>query len=159
MALNSTVTAGENFFQNTVNNIQLFSVDWLLGLVITIVILLLITRNVSKWSEWAFPISVMLLVAGLRISIIQIVGTAIMFAVAVMNRNSLGDFIDSLPVMSSLKKSIDYKTSQKRASKTRKWSLEKQGVATKSYDDANFLSAMLGIEKQAALYEKNKKKK
>ena len=155
MALNASITQGTELLQNSIQEINILGIGWLIGLIITVLVLILITRNIEQWGIYAFPVSMALLIGGIDIALIQIVGTAVMFGISIFQREQIGNFIDSID---PTRKARDMKKEEKVISQKARNKLRNKGIASTLKDSVAILGE-LELRKQQEQMERRKKKK
>lgn len=84
-----TYNVTTQLFSETLTNTNYLNADWLIPLILIVITLAMITRRISDWVTLSFPISIMYSALGLRVHLLILTFTAVMFAVRVLSTELL----------------------------------------------------------------------
>lgn len=84
-----TIQLGYDLINELFGKISIFDSSWIISILLTVLTMLLLTRDTREWKQLAFPIMVGWHVAGVTPSILIYIGTAILFVVDVLSLEML----------------------------------------------------------------------
>lgn len=71
----------------------ILDISWAISLIFTLLTLLLITKEVDKWKSLAFPVMVLIHIAGIPPFILIYLGSAIIFAIESLSLQTIGSLL------------------------------------------------------------------
>lgn len=80
----------------------IFDITWAISALVTFLVLLLLTKEISKWKSLAFPVMVLIHIAGIPPFILLYVASAIIFAIENLSIQTIGALLSvvKMPKMS-----------------------------------------------------------
>jgi len=85
-----------SLLSNISNNTNIAGTDIILGFIFIILSMLLITRDVEKWKILAFPLAIGFTVAGINISPVIVIITAIIFTIEGLSLQVIASLVDTI---------------------------------------------------------------
>lgn len=106
------ISMGWDYLQNSISNTHVLGQSWIIPLMLTVLILLVLTRDITKWAIYAFPVSLLLSIFGIGLPMIFIIILGIICFVSLLSTDGLARVIDSATSTSTregiIKRTTDY---------------------------------------------------
>ena len=84
---------GFELFENVIQNTNVFELTWLFSIILTLLTLLMITRDTQKWRQLLFPVLIGWDVAGVNPHPLTYVFVAIIYGIDIMSLQLVTSFI------------------------------------------------------------------
>lgn len=89
-------TLAYDLIKNSFIHTNIAGAEWIIPLIMIVVSLFIITRDIEEWKTLGFLVSVTLYTAGLRVHILILVGTGIIFAINSLSLTMIGNTIGAV---------------------------------------------------------------
>lgn len=99
--INQTLVNATGDLTQNVLNTTILGQNWLFPLIWTIAFVLAITRDWEKMKEVALPVSILLLINGVKISVVQIILLTIVFVIQCLSIETAGNLLKKIEIMPS----------------------------------------------------------
>lgn len=85
-----------SLFEETFTYAYVLGVEWIIPLMITIVGMLIITRDINKWKIMALPMLILTRIAGIPTNIILLMVAGIIFVIEALSTQTVGNILQSV---------------------------------------------------------------
>lgn len=90
------ITTGFTYIKDIFVDSTFLNLDWIIGLFIVLVTLIIITRDIEKWKLLLFPIVLGWHIVGVHQNLIIFMFSSILFALALFDKEVVGNIISFL---------------------------------------------------------------
>lgn len=92
-------TMGADLLRESVNNVNIFGISWILPIVVVVFLTLLITRDSKQWGIIIFPMTILAGILGLKFSFVWWLIVAIWFVITALTTDTLTSVVKTFTTM------------------------------------------------------------
>lgn len=89
---------GINYLSGVFTGTTIFGLEWILSLILTLLTLLILTREYNKWRELALPVMIIWHIVGITPNLLMYLGAGIIYVIDKVSIQTLGSVISAIKI-------------------------------------------------------------